>query len=208
MKSALSVGLRQWQAYKSFLVIRMWDWESQGILSLSGVIAGPAAHRTGAGQKCRTAGLTRLPKPEPALKQEPWLAPVHMEAHSEIMVSCLSENRSSWTRFRKLALGMRGSEVPGSTPEPPLRQAGKLTGTMEGFQAGTQGTLLTGSEARKALLVDMEAGLLDSTHWEVLALREAACQLCPQGVIQPHCTWAGSVASIRLVYPAPRDSSP
>lgn len=52
---------------------------------------------------------------------------------------------------------------------------------MVGFQAGTQGTLLTGSEVRKALLVDMEAGLLDSTHWEVLALREATASCVPKG---------------------------
>lgn len=48
----------------------------------------------------------------------------------------------------KVAMGMRGSEVLGPMPEPPMSQAGKLAGMMVSFQVGTPGMLLAGSEVR------------------------------------------------------------
>ena len=47
----------------------------------------------------------------------------------------------------------------------------------QGFLGRHTGTLLVGSEVRNALLVDVEAGLLDSAHQEVTVLREATCQV-------------------------------
>lgn len=123
------------------------------------------------------------------------------------MVSSTPENRSSQKTLMKVAMGMRGSEVLGPSPSLLWAGLGNWQGRWWACRQACMGCSWQGLRWR--MLRWWRRRRLDCGNstlgGKVLALREATGQLCPQEVIQTHCTWAGSVSSIPVVYRTPRN---